>query len=167
MPRPDAVSETVYTEGQTTSQAVDTGAGGCGHAAPGKSCPWCGKAIASPRRNQTYCSAACRAGATDQKRKRNTEPKMDTCPHCGTRFEKTKKTKVFCSTDCQQAFNNHWKAHGPRLALAMFDWRVGKKAKGMTKVCQEFSRAREAMTDKRSKAHAVKGNTTNTTKKAK
>lgn len=127
-------------------------------------CPNCGTAIPKPRRNQTYCSGACRAEATERKRHRNAEPRMDTCPHCGTRFPKTKKTKVFCSPDCQQAFNNHWKARGPELALAMIDWRVRKVPGGMTKVCRAFSRAREDLDDKRAKAHAAKGNTVNTKK---
>lgn len=162
---PALVSQTVYSEPETALQAAGTEVPACGHAAPGKVCPWCGKAIANPRRNQTYCSAKCRADATEQKRHRNTEPKMDTCPHCGARFEKVKKTKVFCSTECQQAFNNHWKAKGPALALAMHAWRVKKAPKGMTKVCQEFSRAREELTDKRQKAHARKGNTTDTKRK--
>lgn len=151
------VSASMYTDRETATTTAHTEAA----MTEPCSCPNCGKAIANPRRNQTYCSADCRAAATERKRLRNTEPKMDTCPQCGTRFEKVKKTKTFCSTGCQQAWNNHWKAAGPALALAMYDWRVRKMSKGMTRVCQSFSRAREALADKRAKAHASKGNTPN------
>lgn len=128
-------------------------------AATACACPYCAKEIVKPRRNQTYCSAECRAAAKVQKRGRNTEPKMDSCPQCGERFVKTRKTKRFCSTACQQDFNNFWKAKGPALALALHDWRVAKVPRGLSRVCQEFSRAREDLKDRRSRTAKAKSST--------
>jgi hypothetical protein len=124
----------------------------------GTSCRWCGKTILAPRRNQMFCCKEHRADWTRQQQATNAPPKTDTCPHCGQTFDKVKKTKVFCSTTCQQDFNNHWKAHGPALAIAMHKWRVKRVAGGISDVCHEFSKARETLKEKRHAAHQAKGN---------
>jgi len=113
-----------------------------------KQCRECGKAMIRPRRNQTFCSAHCRKSFTERKKFRNEGKPIKKCPECGNTFEATRSTKVFCSTECQQAFNNFWKGKGPKIALALHEWRVNRKKGAMTTVCQEFSQARMEQKDR-------------------
>jgi len=157
-PAPSLVSGPMYMGSQTSPLTAISGLDATKESQTHKTCLWCGKPLLSPRRNQSYCNADCRHAHDEQKRHRNVAPKTDTCPHCGAEFEKVPKTKVFCTTTCQQEFNNHWKAQGPRLALAMQKWRVEKKPGAFTDMCREFSQSRQLLQDKRTNAHKAKGN---------
>lgn len=123
-----------------------------------KSCPECGSAIPRPRRNQTFCCAACRDAHTARRRSRNTPPRMGACPHCGTPFAKTRKARAYCCDACKMAEANFWKARGPSLGAAMLDWRVTKRKGAFTDLGRVFARAREDLSEIRVKAHAAKGN---------
>ncbi|MGE4278179.1 MAG: hypothetical protein AB7G62_01245 [Magnetospirillum sp.] len=118
-------------------------------------CRWCGAVMVKPRRNQTCCSAACRDAYERQKRQRSRQsaaekPKCK-CLWCGGDFDQVRKAQEFCSPEHQQAFNNFWKGKGPTLAKALHAWRVGKEPGGLTKLCREYSAAREELQDKQAK----------------
>lgn len=123
-----------------------------------KPCPECGTTIPRPRRNQTFCCAACREAHTARRQSRNIPPKMGACPHCGTPFEKTRKARAYCCDACKTAEANFWKARGPSLGAAMMDWRVTKRKGAFTDLGRVFSRAREDLSILRANAHAAKGN---------
>lgn len=110
----------------------------------GKTCPECGKAILKPRRNQTYCSAACR-GTARAREKHTNQPDVfkRTCTWCGDDFEAKRRHAKFCGKDCQQAFNNFWKGKGPKLAMALFDYRVRRVKGSFTDLCRAFSDCRD------------------------
>lgn len=157
------VSRSMYTVPAATSLAVGNEPPGHQHSHDGekepKWCRWCGKPLVNPRRNQECCNADCREAWEQSKRARrkqtaSTKPKGH-CLWCEGEFDKVRKEQDFCCTEHQQAFNNFWKGQGPRLAKALHAWRVGKVAGGLTKVCREFSAAREEL--KRRKA-GKKGN---------
>ena len=119
-------------------------------------CRWCGTPMVHPRRNQQCCCAGCRDEWERQKRQRSRQnaaekPKCK-CLWCGGDFDQVRKAQEFCCPDHQQAFNNFWKGKGPALAKALHAWRVGKEPGGLTKVCREFSTAREELQDKQAKA---------------
>lgn len=112
-------------------------------------CLECGKHIVKPRKNQKFCSAICRTKTSHRGKFSNAAKPTRACPECGDTFDLTRATKRFCSTSCQQAFNNFWKSKGAKIALAMFDWRVDRKPKAMSIVCQEFSHARAEQKERR------------------
>lgn len=146
----------------TTPTAIVSGTGYTLHETSpltaAKPCPECGTPILRPRRNQTFCCAACREAHTARRRSRNTPPKMGACPHCGTPFEKTRKARAYCCDACKTAEANFWKARGPSLGTALMGWRVEKRKGALTDLGRVFSRAREDLAEIRAKAHAAKGN---------
>ena len=110
---------------------------------PTRSCPECGSHIARPRRNQTYCSAACRSAARDRRKHTNRRAVYRrTCAWCSTDFESPRYEAEFCSTLCQQGFNNFWKSQGPKLAKAMHLFRVKREQGAFTKLCRTYSDTR-------------------------
>lgn len=151
------VSRSMYMVPQTTVLVAgdDTPHAHDGEKPP-RACRWCGAPLINPRRNQECCCAECREEWERSKRARRKQTAADKpkgkCLWCDGGFDKVRQGQEFCCPDHQQAFNNFWKGMGPRLAKALHDWRVGKKPGGLTKVCQEFSAAREELKDKREKA---------------
>ncbi|CDK99878.1 conserved protein of unknown function [Magnetospirillum gryphiswaldense MSR-1 v2] len=121
-----------------------------------KCCRWCGAVMLNPRRNQKCCSAVCREAYERQKRQQSRQNAVEKpkckCLWCGGDFDQVRKAQEFCCPEHQQAFNNFWKGKGPALAKALHAWRVGKEPGGLTKVCREFSAAREELQDKQAKA---------------
>lgn len=122
---------------------------------PSRACRWCGKPLIKPRRNQECCCAECRHEWERSKRVRRqqaaAEKPKGTCLWCDGSFDKARQQQDFCCTEHQQAFNNFWKGRGPGLAKALHAWRIGKVEGGLTKVCREFSAAREELKDLRAK----------------
>ncbi len=121
-----------------------------------RTCRWCGKPLIKPRHNQECCCAECRFEWNRSKRARRLQaaavkPK-GTCLWCDGSFDKVRQQQDFCCPDHQQAFNNFWKGRGPGLAKALHAWRIGKVEGGLTKVCREFSAAREELKERRTQA---------------
>lgn len=154
------VSRSMYMVPQTTVLVAGGDLPAHHHAHDGekapRTCRWCGASLINPRRNQECCCAECREAWERSKRARRkqtaAEKPKGKCLWCDGEFDKVRQGQEFCCPDHQQAFNNFWKGMGPRLAKALHDWRVAKKPGGLTKVCQEFSAAREELKDKRAKA---------------
>ena len=120
---------------------------------PGRSCPECGSRIARPRRNQTFCSADCRAA--DRARRKQTNRRAvyrHKCAWCDTDFESTRYEAEFCGTPCQQSFNNFWKSKGPKLAKALHSFRVRRAQGAFTRLCRAYADARHD--EKQAKAAA-------------
>lgn len=151
------VSRSMYTVPQTTSQAMEAmllmrqDTSDAEH--PSRACRWCGKPIIKPRHNQQCCCAECRTEWERSKRIRRkqaaAEKPKGICLWCDGEFDKVRQQQDFCCPDHQQAFNNFWKGRGPALAKALHAWRIGKVEGGLTKVCREFSAARQELKCKR------------------
>lgn len=109
-------------------------------------CRHCGKIVRRPRKRQQCCSKSCRVAYERTKRQIASQHPPHTvagrCPWCDAPFRSAKAGQRFCSAAHQQAFNNHWKGKGPAIALAMIDWRVGRKPGALSKVCRTFADAR-------------------------
>lgn len=124
-------------------------------------CRWCGNVLIRPRRNQECCCAECREAWERSKRARRKQAAADRpkgrCLWCDEEFDKVRQGQDFCCSEHQQAFNNFWKGMGPRLAKALHAWRVGKAKGGLTKLCREFSAAREELKDKQRQAKGRAG----------
>ena len=152
--KPD--SRSMYTVPVTTSPAGEPAVQAGSPTTAPKCCRWCGQPLLKPRRNQECCSAHCRGEWERSKRARRNqaadEKPKGTCLWCDGAFVRVRKEQDFCCPDHQQAFNNFWKGKGPVLAKALHSWRVNKAPGGLTKVCQEFSAAREDLKEKRAKA---------------
>jgi len=149
------VMTSMYTVPETAPQAAGKQLAASENPQAPKCCRWCGKPLVNPRRNQECCGAECREEWERAKRQRRKQAAADkskgTCLWCDGSFDPVRQRQEFCCTAHQQAFNNFWKGKGPALAKALHAWRVGKVEGGLTKVCREFSSAREELKEKRAK----------------
>lgn len=107
-------------------------------------CRECGKPIPRPRRNQRFCSKACNHAHRARKRRSNAAPVTHggRCRNCGEVFSSPRPHARFCTDQCRVDFNNYWKTQGPRLADALFAYRVAREPGALTDLCRTFTECR-------------------------
>ena len=69
----------------------------------------------------------------------STRPGFRVCRICSAAYECTDSRSHFCSKKCKATWFNFWKAKGPALARAMYDYRITRRKDGLSDLCHTFA----------------------------